>query len=77
MLDPFTAFGLAANVVQFIDFGLKVVRTLDEIYASKDGLKRNYSTLDKVRKPGKLVLTGRSCLRSFLTVAGRLRLVIP
>jgi hypothetical protein len=48
MLDPFTAFGLAANMVQFLDLGLNVVKTLDEIYASKEGLKRNYSTLDKV-----------------------------
>ena len=37
MLDPITALGVAGNVVQFIDFGLKVTSKAREIYRSVDG----------------------------------------
>jgi len=37
MLDPITALGVAGNVVQFIDFGLKATSKAREIHRSADG----------------------------------------
>jgi hypothetical protein len=37
MLDPITALGVAGNVVQFIDFGLKATSKTREIHRSVDG----------------------------------------
>jgi hypothetical protein len=37
MLDPITALGVAGNIVQFIDFGLKATSKAREIYRSADG----------------------------------------
>jgi hypothetical protein len=34
MLDPFTALSLASSVVQFVDFGKKLLRDAGEIYDS-------------------------------------------
>jgi hypothetical protein len=42
MLDPLTAVGLVANVLQFVDFGIKVVSKGQEIYRSAEGLPLNY-----------------------------------
>jgi ankyrin repeat protein len=36
-MDPLTAIGLASSVVQFIDFGLKVVKRLDEFNSRNPG----------------------------------------
>ena len=36
-MDPITALGIAGNVVQFIDFGLKAVSKAREIHASSTG----------------------------------------
>ena len=37
VLDPFTALGLAGNVVQFVDFGSKLVSEARDIYRSTSG----------------------------------------
>jgi hypothetical protein len=37
MLDPLTALGLAGNIVQFVDFGFKLVSDSIETYRSVDG----------------------------------------
>ncbi len=36
-MDPLTAFGLASNVVAFIDFGCSLVSSAVEVYNSVDG----------------------------------------
>jgi hypothetical protein len=36
MLDPITALGIAGNIVQFIDFGLKATSKAREIHRSAD-----------------------------------------
>lgn len=38
MLDPITALGIAGNVVQFIDFGLKDTSKAREIHGSRSGV---------------------------------------
>lgn len=37
VMDPFSALGLASNVVQFIDFGSKLISESHEIYKSASG----------------------------------------
>jgi hypothetical protein len=37
MLDPITAIGLAGNILSFIDYGTKVVKTSIDIYESASG----------------------------------------
>jgi hypothetical protein len=37
MMDPITALGVAGNIVQFIDFGLKATSKAREIHQSTDG----------------------------------------
>jgi hypothetical protein len=37
MMDPITAFGVAGNVMQFLDFGLKAVSKAREIHNSSNG----------------------------------------
>ena len=39
-MDPITALGIAGNVVQFIDFGLKAVSKAREIHSSSTGALR-------------------------------------
>ena len=38
MLDPLTAIGLASNIVQFVNFGSKVISTSLELYYFDDGI---------------------------------------
>ena len=38
MLDPLTAISLASSVVQFVEFGVKIVSGSIELYHSKDGV---------------------------------------
>jgi hypothetical protein len=37
-MDPFTAIGLVSAIVQFVDFGIKLVSKAHEIYESADGV---------------------------------------
>jgi len=37
VVDPFSALGVAGNIVQFLDFGSKLVSKGREIYSSADG----------------------------------------
>jgi hypothetical protein len=36
-MDPISALGLAANIVAFVDFGLKVIKSATEVYRSTVG----------------------------------------
>ena len=47
MLDPLTAISLASAVVQFTDFGIKLVTGTIELYHSADGLSGERSNLEK------------------------------
>ena len=46
MLDPLTAVSLASSVVQFVDFGIKVVTESIELYHSVDGSSGDLSDLE-------------------------------
>ena len=46
MLDPFTAVSLASCVVQFADFGIKLVVGSIELYYSANGLNAERSNLE-------------------------------
>lgn len=46
MLDPLTAVSLASSVVQFTDFGIKLVRGSIELYHSADGVNAERSNLE-------------------------------
>ena len=46
MLDPFTAVSLASCVVQFTDFGIKLVEGSIELYGSANGLNAERSNLE-------------------------------
>lgn len=45
VLDPFSAFGLAANVVQFVDFSCKLFTQSLELYHSGSGATRDTENL--------------------------------
>jgi hypothetical protein len=44
-MDPLTALGLAANILQFIDFSWTLVNSAKEVYGSKTGATRENSDL--------------------------------
>ena len=46
MLDPLTAISLASAIVQFVDFGSKVIGGASEIYKSADGAMKEYAELE-------------------------------
>jgi hypothetical protein len=48
MLDPLTAIGLVGNIVQFVDFGCKIVSKTTETYRSADGLLKENADLELV-----------------------------
>lgn len=47
-VDPLTAIGLAGNIVQFIDFGTKIVSKAHDIHTSAAGATRDVSDLNHV-----------------------------
>jgi hypothetical protein len=46
VLDPFSAIGLAGNIVQFVDYGSKLISSIYEIYNSSTGSSRNHVHLE-------------------------------
>ncbi|CAF9936018.1 MAG: hypothetical protein ALECFALPRED_006660 [Alectoria fallacina] len=46
MLDPLTAISLASSVVQFTDFGIKLVTGTIELYVSADGANKERSNFE-------------------------------
>lgn len=55
MLDPLTAISLASAIVQFVDFGSKVIDGASEIYRSVDGaLKENVDLEESTNKINQL-----------------------
>jgi hypothetical protein len=50
VLDPFSALGLASNIVQFIDFGSKLLSTGRELRNSADGVLEANIELEVITK---------------------------
>jgi hypothetical protein len=48
VLDPFTAIGLAGNIVQFVDYSLKLISSTYEIYKSSTGSSENHVYLEAI-----------------------------
>ncbi|KAK8015165.1 hypothetical protein PG990_008461 [Apiospora arundinis] len=47
-MEPLTALGLAANVAQFLGYGIKLIATAKEVHNSSEGVTQQISTLDTV-----------------------------
>jgi hypothetical protein len=50
MLDPLTALSLAGNIVQFVDFGTKLLAKGHELYKSTDGVSVGHTELGIIAK---------------------------
>lgn len=48
MIDPLTAIGLAGNVVQFVDFGARLISTGRELYQSEIGALINNLEIEAI-----------------------------
>src|ERR1700749_785281 len=48
VLDPFSAIGLAANILQFVDFSYKVIADAKEIYQSVSGSTCAHAELQSI-----------------------------
>jgi hypothetical protein len=51
-MDPFTAIGLAGNIIEFIDFGFEVVSVAREIYGSNSGATSENKDLEFLTSKG-------------------------
>ena len=50
MLDPLTALSLAGNIIQFVDFGTKVLAKGHELYKSTAGASIDHTELETIAK---------------------------
>ena len=48
MLDPFSAISLTANIVQFVEFGIKLLSESQEIYSSTKGSSLEHVDLENI-----------------------------
>jgi hypothetical protein len=48
VLDPLSALSIAGNIVQFIDFGSKLLNSSREVYHSAEGLSSNHQHLEQI-----------------------------
>ncbi|KAL9606948.1 MAG: hypothetical protein Q9167_008086, partial [Letrouitia subvulpina] len=48
MLDPLTALSLASAIVQFVDFGIKIISETQEIYQSASGATQENVTIGQI-----------------------------
>jgi CHASE3 domain sensor protein len=49
-MDPMSALGLAANIVQFVDFGSKLLERANEIRKSASGQLEEHTELETITK---------------------------
>jgi hypothetical protein len=49
-MDPVTAIGLVASIIQFVDVGSKIISTAREIYGSSTGMTREAERLQESAK---------------------------
>jgi len=47
-MEPFTALGLAAAIVQFVQFSSRILSASREIYVSHNGLSKHHESLDGI-----------------------------
>ncbi|CAG8955159.1 hypothetical protein HYFRA_00007175 [Hymenoscyphus fraxineus] len=47
-MDPFTAIGLASNIISFLDYGVKTIHSAREIYDSSTGMTEKSSHLESI-----------------------------
>jgi hypothetical protein len=47
-LDPMSAIGLAANIIQFVDFGCRLLSEANEIYHSATGVTGDNTELQRI-----------------------------
>jgi hypothetical protein len=50
MVDPLTALGVAGNIVQFIDFGSRLLSQSLEVYSSAQGATKGTENLESITK---------------------------
>lgn len=48
MAEALAAFGLASNIVQFVDFGIKLVSCGAELYSSAEGASKENTIMEKI-----------------------------
>jgi hypothetical protein len=48
MAEALAAFGLASNIVQFVDFGIKLVSCGSELYSSAEGASKENTIMEKI-----------------------------
>lgn len=48
MIDPLSALSLASAIVQFIDFGIRIISQTQEIYQSKYGVNQENVTIGQI-----------------------------
>lgn len=77
MLDPLTAFGLAANIVQFLEFTLKLVTETRDIYQSASGHSAKSASLSSIADDLKSLSEGLllSSVRGNTSIGPDLRLL--
>ncbi len=57
-MEPFSALAVATSVVQFVDFGAKLITHAFEIHSSASGLPDEYADLDDLNK--KMIATNEA-----------------
>jgi len=55
MAETLAAFGLASNIVQFVDVGIKLVSYGRELYHSEKGASKENTEIDKIAADIKLI----------------------
>jgi hypothetical protein len=55
MAESLAAFGLASNIVQFVDFGMKLISYGRELYSSAEGVSKENNTIEKIALDIKLM----------------------
>ena len=68
MLDPYTVFGLVGNIVQLVDFSLKIISNAREI--SSTGLPAEYKKLEVIANDVTVLTKTLSTTQSGIPISG-------
>lgn len=49
-MDPFASIGLAANILQFLEFSRKIISGASELYHAIDGATSSNTLLERITK---------------------------
>ena len=69
VLEVFAALSLAANIVQFVDFGGKLFSKARQVHHSKDGSSNEYADLEAATKSLKRLMDNLSSSITAISVA--------